>query len=73
MLLDTPVTVGGMTLKNSIAMPPMATHRSPDGLSGDDICAHYRARAAAGTALISSLITQTPSSTVAAQIPLPQA
>ena len=52
MLLDTPVTVGGMTLKNRIAMPPMATHRSPDGLIGDDICAHYRARAEAGTALI---------------------
>ncbi|MBR4424074.1 MAG: NADH:flavin oxidoreductase [Mailhella sp.] len=52
MLLDTPITVGGMTLRNRIAMPPMATHRSPDGRIGDDICAHYRERAEAGTALI---------------------
>ncbi len=52
MLLDTPITVGGMILKNRIAMPPMATHRSPDGRIGEDICAHYRERAEAGTALI---------------------
>ncbi len=52
MLLDTPVSVGGILLKNRIAMPPMATHRSPDGSIGEDICAHYRARAEAGTALI---------------------
>ena len=52
MLLDKTIAVGSIVLKNRIAMPPMATHRSLDGHISDDICEHYKLRAEAGTALI---------------------
>ncbi len=51
-MLKTPIDLGGITLKNRLVLPPMATHHSPDGLVNDTICNHYRARAAAGLIIV---------------------
>lgn len=59
-LLQTPVQVGAVRLRNRIAMPPMvrlAPHVSPelagnDGEFSDELIEHYAQRARAGTALI---------------------
>lgn len=50
--LFTPLSFGGITLRNRIAMAPMTRNQSPDGVPGDDVCAYYRSRAAGGVGLI---------------------
>ena len=45
-LLQTPVRIGSLTLKNRLVMAPMATGRSnDDGTVTDELCAYYAARA----------------------------
>ena len=48
-----PLTIQGLTLKNRLVMPPMATHMAEeDGAVLDRHIAHYAARAQAGVGLI---------------------
>ena len=45
-LLQTPVRIGSLTLKNRLVMAPMATGRyNDDGTVTDELCAYYAARA----------------------------
>ena len=44
--LFSPVSVGGLKLRNRFAMAPMTRQFSPDGVPGDDVAAYYRRRAA---------------------------
>lgn len=46
-----PIQLKGLTLRNRIVMPPMATRTSQDGAPGTDLVEYYRERAN-GTALI---------------------
>ena len=46
------VRVGGLTLKNRIAMAPMTRAMSPDGVPRDDVARYYRRRAEGGAGLI---------------------
>ena len=48
-ILNTPLSVNGLTLRNRLVMAPMATAKStPDGAVTPDLCDYYAARAAAG-------------------------
>jgi 2,4-dienoyl-CoA reductase-like NADH-dependent reductase (Old Yellow Enzyme family) len=47
-----PFTVGGLTLRNRLAMAPMTRSASPGGIPGDDVAAYYARRAAGGVGLI---------------------
>jgi 2,4-dienoyl-CoA reductase-like NADH-dependent reductase (Old Yellow Enzyme family) len=44
--LFSPVSVGGLKLRNRFAMAPMTRQFSPDGIPGDDVAAYYGRRAA---------------------------
>ena len=44
--LFSPVSVGGLKLRNRLAMAPMTRQFSPDGIPGDDVAAYYGRRAA---------------------------
>lgn len=46
-----PIQINGLTLRNRIVMPPMATGKAQNGAPGDDLVEYYQARAK-GTALI---------------------
>ncbi len=48
MLLKTPIEIGGITLANRLAMPPMQTGKTPDGSIGPELAEHYARRAAGG-------------------------
>lgn len=47
-----PVTIGGLTIPNRIAMAPMTREFSPGGVPGADVVDYYRRRAAGGVGLI---------------------
>jgi 2,4-dienoyl-CoA reductase-like NADH-dependent reductase (Old Yellow Enzyme family) len=51
-LLSRPITVGGLTLPNRVAMAPMTRGFSPGGVPGADVAAYYARRAAGGTGLV---------------------
>jgi 2,4-dienoyl-CoA reductase-like NADH-dependent reductase (Old Yellow Enzyme family) len=51
-LLSRPITVGGLTLPNRVAMAPMTRGFSPGGVPGADVAAYYPRRAAGGTGLV---------------------
>ncbi len=51
MLYKEPIKVGGLTLKNRIVMPPMATRKAVNGAPGEEQVQYYRERAN-GTGLI---------------------
>ncbi|MFD7134022.1 NADH:flavin oxidoreductase [Streptomyces sp. NPDC059894] len=51
-ILSRPVTLGGLTVPNRIAMAPMTRMFSPDGIPGDDVVSYYARRAGAGVGLI---------------------
>lgn len=47
------ITIQGLTLKNRIVMPPMATYLADgDGAVTEKLIGHYAARAEAGVGLI---------------------
>lgn len=47
-----PITLGGLTVPNRIAMAPMTRAQAPDGVPGEDMAAYYARRAAGGVGLI---------------------
>ena len=47
-----PVQLGGLLLRNRIAMAPMTRERSPGGVPGPEVVEYYRRRAAGGVGLI---------------------
>ncbi|MFH8371081.1 NADH:flavin oxidoreductase [Streptomyces sp. NPDC018031] len=47
-----PLSLGGLALRNRVAMAPMTRHFSPGGVPGPDVAAYYARRAAAGVGLI---------------------
>lgn len=47
-----PLTVGGLALRNRVAMAPMTRQFSPGGVPGPDVAAYYARRAAGGVGLI---------------------
>ncbi|MFH9006805.1 NADH:flavin oxidoreductase [Streptomyces afghaniensis] len=51
-ILSRPVSLGGLTVPNRIAMAPMTRMFSPGGVPGDDVVSYYSRRAAAGVGLI---------------------
>ncbi|MFJ4619974.1 NADH:flavin oxidoreductase [Streptomyces sp. NPDC088812] len=51
-ILSRPVSLGGLTVPNRIAMAPMTRMFSPDGIPGDDVVSYYARRAGAGVGLI---------------------
>lgn len=51
-LLSRPITVGGLTLPNRVAMAPMTRGFAPGGVPGPDVAAYYARRAAGGTGLV---------------------
>jgi 2,4-dienoyl-CoA reductase-like NADH-dependent reductase (Old Yellow Enzyme family) len=51
-VLSRPLTLGGLTVPNRIAMAPMTRGQSPDGVPGERVAAYYARRAAGGTGLI---------------------
>ncbi|MYM65309.1 bifunctional salicylyl-CoA 5-hydroxylase/oxidoreductase [Pseudoduganella sp. FT55W] len=53
----TPYTVRGLTLKNRIAVSPMAQYSAVDGVAGDYHLAHLGARALGGAALVFAEMT----------------
>ncbi|MYM26324.1 bifunctional salicylyl-CoA 5-hydroxylase/oxidoreductase [Duganella sp. FT135W] len=53
----TPFTVRGLTLKNRIAVSPMAQYSAVDGIAGDYHLAHLGARALGGAALVFAEMT----------------
>ncbi|MEU8912536.1 NADH:flavin oxidoreductase [Streptomyces nigrescens] len=50
--LSRPVTLGGLTVPNRIAMAPMTREFSPGGVPGTDVADYYARRAAGGVGLI---------------------
>ncbi|QUQ72481.1 NADH:flavin oxidoreductase [Kutzneria sp. CA-103260] len=50
--LSRPLTLGGLTLPNRVAMAPMTRAHSPGGVPGADTAAYYARRAAGGTGLV---------------------
>lgn len=50
--LFTALSLGGMTVRNRIAMAPMTREFAPGGVPGDDVVEYYRRRAAGGCGLI---------------------
>ncbi len=50
--LFSPITLGGVTLKNRIFSPAHGTSLSRGGLVGDELVAYHEARAAGGAGLI---------------------
>ena len=50
-MLKEPIRINGLTLRNRIVMPPMATGKAVDGAPDENLCAYYAARAA-GTGLV---------------------
>ncbi|MBF9068251.1 NADH:flavin oxidoreductase [Streptacidiphilus fuscans] len=51
-ILDRPVTLNGLTVRNRIAMAPMTRMFSPGGVPGENVQSYYSRRAAAGVGLI---------------------
>lgn len=51
-VLVRPVSLGGLTLANRIAMAPMTREFSPGGVPGEDVAEYYARRAAGGVGLI---------------------
>ncbi|MEU8957892.1 NADH:flavin oxidoreductase [Streptomyces sp. NPDC048518] len=51
-LLGRPFALGGLTLRNRIAMAAVTRRFSPDGVPGEDVAAYYARRAAGGAGLI---------------------
>ncbi|MGW0534789.1 oxidoreductase [Streptomyces sp. NPDC003032] len=51
-LLGQPFTLGGLTLRNRIAMAAVTRRFSPGGVPGEDVAAYYARRAAGGAGLI---------------------
>ena len=51
--LFSPVSVGGLKLRNRLVMAPMTRQFSPDGVPGDDVAAYYGRRASSLGLLIS--------------------
>ncbi|MEY9843313.1 2,4-dienoyl-CoA reductase-like NADH-dependent reductase (Old Yellow Enzyme family) [Streptacidiphilus sp. BW17] len=51
-ILDRPVALNGLTVRNRIAMAPMTRMFSPGGVPGEDVRSYYSRRAAAGVGLI---------------------
>ncbi|WP_405020469.1 NADH:flavin oxidoreductase [Kitasatospora sp. NBC_00070] len=51
-ILARPFTLGGLTVRNRIAMAPMTRGFSPAGVPGEDVAAYYARRAAGGVGLI---------------------
>jgi 2,4-dienoyl-CoA reductase-like NADH-dependent reductase (Old Yellow Enzyme family) len=49
-----PVRIGGLKLKNRIAMAPMSRYFCPDGIPHDDVARYYARRAAGGVGLVIS-------------------
>ena len=47
-VLSRPVTLGGLTVPNRIAMAPMTREFSPGGVPGPDVADYYARRAAGG-------------------------
>jgi 2,4-dienoyl-CoA reductase-like NADH-dependent reductase (Old Yellow Enzyme family) len=47
-----PLQIGGLAMKNRIAMAPMTRSFSPRGIPGPDVAAYYRRRADGGAGLI---------------------
>lgn len=48
-ILDTPITIKTMELKNRLVMPPMATRKSgADGSVSDSLCEYYREKSQGG-------------------------
>lgn len=54
--LTTPITINHLTLPNRLVMPPMATHKSPDGSITDAHIEYYRERTAGDS--VGLLITE---------------
>src|SRR3954463_7539846 len=50
--LFSPVTLGGVPLRNRFAMAPMTRSMSPGGVPGPDVAAYYARRAQHGVGLI---------------------
>ncbi|MBE1493819.1 2,4-dienoyl-CoA reductase-like NADH-dependent reductase (Old Yellow Enzyme family) [Amycolatopsis lexingtonensis] len=50
--LSRPITLGGVTLPNRVAMAPMTRGYAPGGVPGADVAAYYARRAAGGTGLV---------------------
>lgn len=50
--LSRPLTLGGLTLPNRVAMAPMTRAFSPGGVPGEDVAAYYARRAAGGAGLV---------------------
>ncbi|WP_328663529.1 NADH:flavin oxidoreductase [Streptomyces sp. NBC_00328] len=48
----TPVTLGGVRIKNRFAMAPMTRNFSPDGIPGPDVAEYYARRARHGVGLV---------------------
>ncbi|GAA4545883.1 NADH:flavin oxidoreductase [Amycolatopsis samaneae] len=53
-ILSRPLTIGGLTVPNRIAMAPMTRGHSPGGVPGEDVAAYYARRAAGGVGLITT-------------------
>ncbi|QKW06863.1 NADH:flavin oxidoreductase [Streptomyces sp. NA04227] len=51
-ILDRPLTLNSLTVRNRIAMAPMTRKFSPGGVPGEDVARYYARRAAAGVGLI---------------------
>ncbi|MFF7331030.1 NADH:flavin oxidoreductase [Streptomyces sp. NPDC008150] len=51
-ILSRPLSLGGLTVRNRIAMAPMTRQFSPGGVPGEDVVSYYSRRAAAGVGLI---------------------
>ncbi|MFI2618168.1 12-oxophytodienoate reductase [Streptomyces sp. NPDC018584] len=51
-LLGRPFALGGLTLRNRIAMAAVTRRFSPDGVPGEDVAAYYARRAEGGAGLI---------------------
>jgi 2,4-dienoyl-CoA reductase-like NADH-dependent reductase (Old Yellow Enzyme family) len=47
-----PTRIGGLTVKNRIAMAPMTRAMSPNGVPGENVAQYYRRRAEGGAGLI---------------------
>ena len=55
-LIREPLEMRHITIKNRLAMPPIATYKGSEGMVSDDLIAHYQARAEGGN--ICLLITE---------------
>ena len=51
-LLFQETRIGGLTIKNRVAMAPMTRAMSPNGVPGEDVARYYRRRAEGGVGLI---------------------